>query len=127
MASDLKGLFEEAALAMFDIIGQLATISAGPAAVVINKHGLTVRQRADSLEELFINWLNELLSLSATKELIFTDFIIHKLDENSLNADAFGEDMKSYEIKTEIKAATYHDLRIKKTDTGWQVEVIFDV
>jgi len=126
-ADDLKGLFEKAALAMFNIIGQLAPLSLGPTVKEIPLPRFNIRQAAETPEELFINWLNELLSLSATKELMFTNIIIHKLDKNNLEAEVFGEDIKNYKINTEIKAATYHELKLEETESEWIAEVIFDV
>ena len=121
-AQDLKGLFKNAALAMFDIIAEKKT------EVRCQKpEKIIVKQKADNLEELFINWLNELLSLSATGELIFSDFQIHKLDENHLDATLIGSYIKGYRVNAEIKAATYHELKIEEDKTGWMVEVIFDV
>lgn len=126
-AKDLKGLFENSALAMFNIMGQLLPIDHGPASVVIQKPGFKISQKAEDLDELFINWLNELLSLSSVKGLIFTDFIIHKMDKFNIKADVYGEDIKNYKVATEIKAATYHQLKIEEGQDGWQAEVIFDV
>jgi SHS2 domain-containing protein len=86
-----------------------------------------IKQKAQDLEELFVNWLNELLSLSSTKELIFSDFKINKLDKNNLEAEAEGEDIKNYKVNMEVKAATYHQLKIEDKGDFWQAEVIFDV
>lgn len=119
--ADLKGLFKNAALAMFDIIAEPRTKNQEPRTKYV------IKQQAENIEELFINWLNELLSLSATKELIFSDFKIEKLDKNNLEAQATGEDIGNYKVNTEIKAATYHRLKIEETNAGWQAEVIFDV
>lgn len=120
-AGDLKELFGNTALAMFDIIaGKIKEKSA-------KKVKIKVRQKADTLDELFVNWLNELLFLSATKELVFSDFKINKLTEKSLEATLAGESVKNYKIHTEIKAATYHQLKIEKSAKGWLGEVIFDV
>lgn len=121
---DLKGLFKNTALAMFDIISERKSQILEPKSHTTN---ISITQKADNLEELFINWLNELLSLSATKELIFSNFQINRIDEKTLEAVAIGQDIKNYKINTEIKAATYHQLKLKKTTSGWQAEVIFDV
>ena len=120
-ARDLKELFKNAALAMFDIIAERSNTEN------IRAEKINLKQAADNLEELFINWLNELLSLSATGELIFSGFQIHKLDENHLDSTLIGTDIKGYKVNTEIKAATYHQLKIEEDKTGWMVEVIFDV
>lgn len=45
---------------------------------------ISIKQETDDSEELFINQVNELFSLSATKELIFLDFKINKLDKTNL-------------------------------------------
>ena len=88
---------------------------------------ISLKQKADAPDELFVNWLNELLSLSAVKELIFSDFQIKKIDENNLEAVLIGSSIKNYKINTEIKAATYHGLKLEKVPSGWQAEVILDV
>jgi len=119
--SDLKELFKNTALSMFDIIAQKQKTESSRQKKII------IEQKADNIDELFINWLNELLSLSAIRELIFNDFNIKKLDENNLEAVAEGEDIKNYRINTEIKAATYHELKIEKISSGWQAQIIFDV
>lgn len=118
---DLKELFKNSALAMFDITAQKKQ------PITKKQEKIIIKQKADSAEELFINWLNELLSLSSAKELIFEDFKIQKIDGNELEAIVVGDDIKNYKVNTEIKAATYHQLKIEKIKSGWQAEVIFDV
>ena len=119
-ASDLKELFTKTALSMFDIIAE-------PKKEIGIPKKIEIKLKADNLDELFVTWLNELLSLSATKELIFSDFQIKKIDKKHLDAITSGCDIKNYRINTEIKAATYHELKLEETKLGWQAEVIFDV
>lgn len=119
--NDLIALFRNAALAMFDIAAQKKEAQAE------GKTRLQISLKADNLDELFVNWLNELLSLSATKYLIFSDFQINKLDNSILEAVAIGENTANYKVNTEIKAATYHQLKLEESKTGWQAEIIFDV
>ncbi|MCM8792141.1 MAG: archease [Candidatus Omnitrophica bacterium] len=121
-SKSLKDLFRDVALAMFDIMAErnLELKSSKLKKIVI-------KQKANNLEELLINWLNELLSLSAIKELIFTDLKVKRMNDNILEAEVFGEDISNYKLNTEIKAATYHQLKIEKINSGWQTEVIFDV
>jgi len=118
---DLKALFKNSASAMFDIIAERKESS------VIKQKKIKIEQKADNLEELLVNWLNELLSLSATKELIFSEFRINKIDKNILQAVVIGEDIKNYRVNTEVKAATYHQLKLEEAKGGLQAEVIFDV
>lgn len=128
--SDLKELFKGAALAMFDIVAEKKkseTLSACLQGRAQKPEKVTIRQNAQNLEELFVNWLNELLSLSAAKELIFVDLKISKLSDKNIEAEALGQPIRDFRINTEIKAATYHELRIEKIKTGWRAEVILDV
>ena len=119
-ADTLNGLFINAALARFDILAEKEDSDK----IVVKA---LIIQEAIDVEELFINWLNELLSLSAAKELIFSEFKINKLTNTSLDIECFGASASGYRINTEIKAATYHELKIEKNDKGWKAEVIFDV
>ncbi|MFH0913127.1 MAG: archease [Candidatus Omnitrophota bacterium] len=119
--SSLKSLFENTALAMFDII---ATKQKSKPA---KKETLKIFQKAQSIEELFINWLNELLFLSATRGFIFTGFKINNMTDDHIEATVIAQDSQGYRLNTEIKAATYHQLQLKKTGSAWQAEVVFDV
>ena len=118
---NLKDLFRNAALAMFDIISEKRQKKSS------KRKKIKIDQRADNLEELFINWLNELLSLSSAKGVIFSAFGINRLDKNRLQAALTVEDIGNYKVNVEIKAATYHALKLEQGKSGWQAEVIFDV
>lgn len=120
-ASSLPGLFKNAGLAIFDIAAEKQNTKKPRLKTI------TITQKADNLDELFINWLNELLSLSSAKELIFTGFQMEKLDETSLKAKAFASPAENYRINTEVKAATYHELKIEKKGPAWSAQVILDV
>jgi len=76
---------------------------------------------------LFVNWLNEILSLSAVEGLIFEDYQIESIDEKHIEAIALGSPISEYKVNTEIKAATYHQLKVIKENNSWLAEVILDV
>ena len=118
---DLKDIFCKTAAAIFDIMADQKDVAGSP------PESIEIKQSAGDLQELFINWLNELLSLSAANEVIFYDFKIDRLDENNIMSTVIGRSMKDYKVNIEIKAATYHQLKIEKAGPGWQAEVIFDV
>lgn len=119
--SDLKDLFSNAAGVMFALIAERADFPAKKAKKI------KLEQKADTLDELFVNWLNELLSLSSVKELIFSGFQIKKIDKKSLEAEITGYPVSDHKVNIEIKAATYHQLKVEENKFGWQAEVIFDV
>ena len=118
---DLPSLFNNAARGMFHIIVSLKTIKPGKK--------LQIKLSADNLENLMVNWLSELLYLSATKAMLFSRFDIAELDSQHISAIAFGEpiDHTRHELYTEIKAVTYHDLKVEKIGPLWRARVLFDV
>ena len=120
-ANNVNELFKNTASAMFQVIAE----PKGSTTQVAEEISITLN--AENIEQLFVNWLNELLSLSATKELIFTSFKVILLENNRLETVACGAPMGDFRIKAEIKAATYHELKLERTASGWIAEVIFDV
>jgi SHS2 domain-containing protein len=122
-ASDLAGVFVNAAEAMFDIMAERRDANAPDTSGI----KLDVRLTAENQEELLVNWLNELLSLSSARGLIFTGYQIHKLTDHSLDASVSAEDIKLYRQNVEFKAATYHELELVQEPDSYKAKVIFDV
>ena len=118
---DLKELFENAAFGMFDVIADLEGIKASEEENV-EVHGAVP-------EELLIAWLDELLYRFCTKDIIYSKFEIEELSEDRIKAKVSGRPIAANRnrLKTEIKAVTYSGLKIKKTSSGCEVEIIFDV
>lgn len=117
----LKELFENAAFAMFDIIADLEGLKSS----VVE----TLEVEAPNYEELLVAFLDELLYRFYTKSFIFFKFEIEELTETKIRAKAFGRPVgeNRNRLKTEIKAATYHNLKIEKAAEGYKVEIIFDI
>ncbi len=118
---DLKQLFTNAVYGMFNILADVKNVRA--------KKKLTINLKAPNLEELFLSWLSELLYQYNGKKIILKEVQIDKLSEKAISAKAIGErlDLKRHRLKTEIKAVTYHQLKVQKVKDMWQGEVIFDV
>ncbi len=117
----LKELFENAAFAMFDILADLEGIKGE----ITQDFELT----AQNHEELLISWLDELLYNFYTKNIIFYKFDVSELSEDVIVAKAFGRSVNEdrNRLKTEIKAATYYNLKIIKKDDYYEVDIIFDI
>lgn len=118
---DLRELFSNAAFGMFDIIADLSGLK--------KTVSIDVNLEAPSPEELLISWLDELLYSFYTKGIIFFEFDIVDIDDTRISAHAHGRHVgeNRNRLKTEIKAATYHDLKIEEKQDGYSVEIIFDV
>lgn len=81
------------------------------------------------MEDLLINWLRELLYFHHIRHMIFKEFSIKEFNNFTIRARITGEriDEKKHVIKREIKAATYHDLFVRKKKGLWTARVIFDI
>ena len=116
----LSELFENAAFAMFDMMADLEGL--------IQEEEVEISVEAPDLESLLIFWLNEVLYSSYEKEIFFSEFHIISFHDNGLTATAKGGPLGlRNRIRNEIKAATFHDVRIEETDDGYEVTVVFDV
>lgn len=118
---DMKELFENAAFAMFDLIADLEGLKGS----VIKNFKIDAPNR----DELLIAWLDELLFVFYTNEIIFYKFDVEYVNENRIEAKAYGRPVAENRnrLKTEIKAATYSGLDIAEAEDGYKVEIIFDV
>jgi SHS2 domain-containing protein len=85
--------------------------------------------RGEDIDSLLIEWLNELIYLFDVKHILFNHFDITNLTHNELQAICYGEDFNTmkHTIKVEVKAATYHMLKIDKGDDGFRAKVILDI
>ena len=90
----------------------------------------TIDVNAENLDELLFGFLAELIFLKDTEKLFFSKFNINiDSSSRSLNAVAMGEriDYNKHEIKTDVKAVTYHGLRVSQKDGNFRVRVILDL
>lgn len=85
--------------------------------------------RSDTWESLLVEWLQEILYFFTVKRMAFSRFSITKIEAHSLNAVCRGEkiDLARHPVYREIKAVTYHNLRIRKSASGYMTEIIFDI
>jgi SHS2 domain-containing protein len=120
-AADLDTLFAEAAEALF------AAIVEDPAAVRPLQQ-VEVRLRGSDREYLLFDWLKELLYRFDAEHLLFGRFEAN-VAADGLTGKAWGEplDRERHELGHEVKAITYHGLKVEQTADGWLAEVIVDI
>lgn len=118
---DMKQAFINAARGLFSLIIDLRTVK--------QKEQHNIEVTAPDREALLVNWLNELIYLFDAKEMLFSRFDITVLTDNTLEAIVSGEkiDIKKHHLKRDVKAATYHMLKVSQTEDGWEVRVVFDI
>ncbi len=118
---DQRELFVNAARALFDLITDLDKIEA--------KTSLTLNIEAVDREDLLVSWLRELLYFHQSEGYLLNDFVLQDLEEQSLRATVKGEvyETNRHELLREIKAVTYHQLKITQEKEGWVARMVFDI
>lgn len=81
---------------------------------------------ASDTESLLVDFLSEALYLSDRYNEAYLDLTIEKLTDTTMQAILFGVAIEGFDV-VEIKAVTYHDLEIKKINSLWQVDIVFDI
>ncbi|MDD5584456.1 MAG: archease [Candidatus Omnitrophica bacterium] len=119
----LEELFNNAAEALLSLLADIRPFKE-------KEH--TVTLKGTTVEDLLVNWLNELTSLFFADKFFpaaYNVVIDQSGTEKKLSAILLGKNfMQTREnVKMEIKAATYHNLKIEKDSQGYHAEIIFDV
>jgi len=147
----LKGIFEDGAFALFDILCDIKKVQAGFERTIsveaVNNEELLNEFLSMLLREFTVD--NNLISKVKIQDIrtenaptsVGTEFIpfsaglryatrsTQDAQRLILSALISGQpyDPKRHSIKTEIKAVTFHNLAIKKINAGYTAEVVFDV
>jgi len=115
-APDFPALLEQAARGMYALAG--ARLQHTP---LIRR---TLELQAEDAESLLVSFLSELLYWVEQDNLAFDQFQL-SLDGFHLRASLSGAQVNGWE--KEIKAVTFHNLQVRQTDQGSQVNIVFDV
>ena len=75
-------------------------------------------------ESLLVDFLSELLFIGEDEGLAF-DVCHLNFDGSKLDIQAFGAPIRKQ--TREIKAVTYHGLKVRETERGLEVNIVFDV
>jgi SHS2 domain-containing protein len=116
--------FEECAKAMFGIIADLKKVEA--------EKFDGIELKAENLEELLVKFLNELLFLKDAKGMLYSKFKVYITSEGpgfALHAKVGGGkiDAAKHSLRGDVKAATYHQLRVAKEGGGFVAQCVVDV
>ena len=121
---DLAEAFENAALAMFEVMTDAEKISA--------KVEDSVEVEAEDKYALLYNWLEALLVKSETARMLYSKFKISKFKKNEafkLEAKIWGEKFnpEKHVQKVGIKAVTYHRMEIIEEPEKTTLRFILDI
>jgi SHS2 domain-containing protein len=127
--------FINAAIGMYSLVTNLEMIR--------EQKEIDISVESDSIEGLLVSWLNELIFHFDAYGFVgkriniaeFTPTFPSKAGGQSggetcrIKASVSGEEFDSerHESRLLIKAATYHRLKMEKTDNLWEINVIFDI
>lgn len=118
---DMIALFLHAVAALYDLQFKRAP---GP-----SDHDGAIEIRGLDMEDLLIKMLNECNYRFQAEAEVFCEIAIESLEQGRLVAAYRSRrvDLPGLSPEAEIKAATYHDLKIEKTKDGYGVNIVFDM
>ncbi|HVA47728.1 MAG TPA: archease [Pirellulales bacterium] len=120
-AADLPTLFADAGRGLTSIIAanldEIRPVTEVP-----------LRVTGGRLDLILFDWLSEILYLFESEHLLLAQFDVRFADD-VLQATAHGEplDEARHQLEHEVKAITYHGLKVEPTPDGWLAEVIVDI
>jgi SHS2 domain-containing protein len=120
-ADSREGLFVDAARGLFSLL--VANLSS--VRPVMERE---IRIAGAENDLLLFDWLNELLYVFDTRHVVLAEFHVDFRD-GELVARCLGEpvDRARHVLEHEVKAITYHGLKVESGDGRWLAEVIVDI
>ena len=112
-----EGLLAEAGRAL----AELLTDEPGAA----SSEPLRVEARAFDREALLVEWIDTLIFHSERRKEVFTGFEFERAGDREVVAHVRGA--RPGHLRTPVKAATFHRLRVEERDGGFEATVVLDV
>jgi SHS2 domain-containing protein len=121
---DLAEAFENAALALFEIMVDTEKVEP--------REEVKVELDAEDEGALLYDWLDRLIYFHDSKDMVMSKFrvkISRTKDGLRLSAKAWGErfDPKKHPERTAVKAMTYHMMEIKREKNRCSIQAIVDI
>ena len=121
----LEELFENAALAVFEIMTDTKRVD--------ERIKREIKCSGIDLENLLYKWIEDLLFYFDSEGLVFSRFKVHHIQKNDdeylLEGEAWGEEFnpEKHESRTLVKAVTYAQMSISKVDGLWRASFVVDI
>ena len=121
-ADTLNELFSLSAQALFDAMVELRDVRP--------QHEVRISLTTEKLDNLLFDWLAELVYQKDLDAQLFSQFEV-SINENGnckLDATVRGEpiDPARHQLKTDVKAITYHMFKLEKKENGYYARVVLD-
>ena len=120
-AGSLDGLFVDAAVGLTSMI--VANLDA---VQPVQERELMLE--SEQIDFLLFDWLTELIYCFECESMVCCEFDV-RVESNTLKANVRGEqvDPARHHLEHEVKAITYHGLKVEQQPDGWLAEVIVDI
>ena len=119
-----------------DSLGELfEALAEGLGGVICSREQVQALQRravsahSEDVEALGVDFLCEVLRVIQVEHFVVASVAVGRISDNSVTAELLGEpyDPGRHELKTEVKAITYHQLEIRRDVGTWRGRVIIDI
>ena len=120
---DLNEVFENCALAIFELSADIKTVK--------EKEKVEIELEHKKIDNLLYDFLSEILFLKDSKYIVFKKVKVQIKEgkANKLNAVLFGDTInpKKQRLENDIKAITMHMFELKKEKKGYKATVVVDI
>ncbi|MFQ5693019.1 MAG: archease [Nitrospinota bacterium] len=116
-----EDIFREAGRALFAVMCEPETVEP--------RQSLPCRAEGETVEGLFVRWLNELIYLHETCGFLACDVRIERWTDTAVEGRLIGEtqDRARHALGVEVKAVTLHRLKVAREGEGWRAYAILDI
>ena len=89
----------------------------------------TVTIEAGDEQQLLVRWMTEVLYLYDGLHFAPREFKIQKLSPQIMEGRVGGEtlDIRRHNVRMDVKAITYHQLKIRRRSAGYWLQVFLDI
>lgn len=120
IGESLEELFRQGALGLLDITG---TWKPGSADEIVS-----VEVSSHDLPGTFVDWLSEILYLQDARDSLIASIDLDHVGDSGARGRVGLLTRGNAELEgTPVKAITYHQLEVERTEEGWEAHVFFDI
>jgi SHS2 domain-containing protein len=115
--------FEQAAHGLISVILDITPPSSAPSET------RQIILECEDHQQLLVRWLSEILFLYDAQAFVPSEITIVELTAHRLGATLKGEQLSptSHRAHLDVKAVTYHQIRVEETSTGARIRVFLDI
>lgn len=85
-----------------------------------------IKVRSADLETLLVDFLSDVLYLTQVNKEIYAQVKFKKFSDTEIEAELVGKKVEGF--GEDIKAVTYHNLKVSQTKDGtWEATILFDI